>query len=276
MERAALLGISLTMSVYIPPQDSYAMALRNAGIHYLDMEPMAQILRHVPPSCATSSAPCPIAPQEQAAMLAEVRHHLQQVRNDPLVVGFYVLDDYPGNIRSVLEQVHKLVVDADADANTVRPVVCPFGAPLDYKDQSAGWTYARGDLNQALINYSPRACDSVLLYAYGRGRTTDVVDWDMTRLLPDAKAALASRGWNEQQSPLIGTPQAFARPTGGPTGDQLRRQVSAFCAGGAVAIAPFSWSDGSYDGPKDNLGNDPDLQRGFAVGLATCRTAWGS
>jgi hypothetical protein len=191
------------------------------------------------------------------------------------VVGFYLLDDYHGNVRDLLTKVHSLVQQASSTSVFARPTICAFQADLDYQGSDGSWRRDRTNLLKALTNYSPQACDLVSLLSYSNTNVpTTVVDWTMGALLRDAKAALAERGWSAGRS-LVGTPMAFTYvgSSTAPTGGTLRTQMAAFCEAGATGIWPWAWNDG-YSGPKFELANDPDLQQGLANGTADCRRIW--
>jgi hypothetical protein len=265
---------------YLPPGSGYAAALRAAGSQYIDKTLLGLVLHYVPETCAATTAPCVLAPPQEAELLARVSAHLSDVAHDPLIAGFYVLDDYPGNIGPILGRVHDLVAAANASAVIPRPTVCGFWASLD------AWNVAgqrvqmgAGAFNRALVNYSPSACDAVSVYSYGYayGAANRGFDWSMGNLLGYVKGALASKGWTPDQ-PFIGTPAAFGIAAKGftaPTPDQLRAETAAFCAAGATAIMPYTWRLPAGNGTQD-LADDASLRAGVGAGLADCRHIWGA
>jgi hypothetical protein len=157
-------------------------------------------------------------------------------------------------------------------------MICAFYAELDFRDTSGVWRRRRGALDKALLNYSPQGCDLVSVYAYAPAGISPLnVDWSMQQLMPDIRGRLRLLGW--QGGPFIATPMAFSAPARqwfGPTADQLRSQIVAFCGAGASALMPFTWHLEPYDEPKFSLGNDVELRRGFAEGLRQCKAGWSS
>jgi hypothetical protein len=275
--KASSLGISLGIFPYVEPGSSLAATLREANMPYIDMDLWAIVDHALPSSCSETIDPCTLPADRESRVLAAVRAHLGKVASDRAVVGFYLLDDYHGNVRDLLTKIHSLVQQASSTSVFARPTICAFQADLDYQGSDGSWRRNRTDFLKRLVNYSPLACDLVSIYSYTSANAVPPsVDWGMGALIGDVKAALSERGWTLGRG-LIGTPMAFSYVGSwtGPTGDQLRTQMGAFCAGGATGIWPFAWDDG-YSGPKLELGNDPDLQRGLENGLNDCRRQWGA
>lgn len=274
LAKARAAGLTLLLADSRGIDKAYRSELEVAGIHYIDRGLWNVLHPLVPDSCKKKTSPCFTA-QEEAPVLSKVQSYLASVKNDDLLVAFYALDDYPGNIADLLIKIHDLVAASNGAAPWARPTVCGFGADLDFRD-TRGWHRSRAVIEHAAINYRPEACDVVSVYAYGPSRTSPTdVDWSMTRLMPDVERILGARGWQSSQ-PLIGTPMAFAYLKYGwiaPTADDLRSQTAAFCNAGATSLMPYAWDD-SYSGPKLELGNDPDMQRGFAAGISDCHAVW--
>lgn len=276
---AAHAGISLAIAPYRPSGTRAAATLRIAHLPVIDNTIESIVYAHIPRSCVTSPAPCPVSPTAWTAALQQLRAHLDRVARDPSVVGFYVLDDYPGSINPLLARVHAVIAAANKQRGLARPVVCGFSADLDF---TAGNNVVepRAPMRRALTNYSPAACDVVLMYSYAYrygGHTTvdpSAYDWTMARVLPDFLQGLRARGWTPR-TPLIGTPMAFDSPsTGyvGPTSTQLATQVEAFCAAGASGVIAFAWH--VNDRPASDLANDPRLRAGLQAGVPACQTHW--
>ena len=227
--------------------------------------------------------------------MAGIRSRLRATSSDRRIAGFYILDDYPGNIKSILEQVHAMVVKANRTSVLRRPTVCAFYATLDTRAGPAyPWRPYHKWFDQALANFSPDACDVISVYAYAPfGVPPNLVDWSMKGLMPYVAASFRRAGWDPAREPLLGTPQAFgypryaprapgsSRPLPGypptrwyaPTAADLTQQVRAFCAAGALGIIAYTWKDG-HSGPTQELFNDPALVSGLSGGLSSCRSMW--
>jgi hypothetical protein len=218
---------------------------------------------------------CNLGQDQLDTIERQLRSHLQVTRKDDSVVAYWVLDDYPGDVRPAIELIHRLVQEDTLSGRTARPTICAFGGDLDSTQQSVA--ESRAAFDAALTNFTPVGCDAVALYPYARGVEPDQnggVDWSMTDLLPYMLDRLRERGWDPAQQPLIGIPQAFRFEDGVvPTGTSLAAQTAAYCAGGASAVLFYAWND-SFGGPKAELFNTPELRTGTANGLATCRSVW--
>jgi hypothetical protein len=276
---AAHAGITAAITDYPSSSTAGAVVLRNARVSVIDKTIESILYAHVPRSCATSVAPCPIAETEITATLDQVRAHLEKVGSDPSVMAFYVLDDYPGSINPLLARVHAVIAAANRKRRLGRPTVCGFSADLDF---TGGDTVVqpRDTMRRALANYSPAACDAVLMYSYAHSSgdqgsvDASAFDWTMARVLPDFLQELRGRGWTPR-SPLIGTPMAFDSPStgySGPTSTQLATQVEAFCAAGVTAVIAFAWH--VADRPASSLATDPQLRAGLRAGVPACQARW--
>jgi hypothetical protein len=203
---------------------------------------------------------------------------LAHLRGNSAIAGFYILDDYPGDIADILSQIHGLVTDDNRNEPAPRATMCSFGAMLDTRQQSQqAWTSDHSYYQKAITNFSPGACDFVALYPYAPpGAQENQVDWSMGQLLPYMLNQLSARGWTPSGQPLIGTPQAFGYPAQQrypPSGADLRTQADAFCQGGARSLVAYAWND-SYEGAKLELSNDADMRTGFAQAVGDCQRAW--
>jgi len=274
--RAAGLGVTLPLLNHDTLSTSYRDMIRRSGLHYIDMAVWRLIQKYIPASCQTTVRPCSLSEQQRAELLANVKAHVTAVAADATIAAFYILDDYPGNIRGLLASVHDVIAQSPAINGAIRPTVCALTAALDYRDATGTWHRSRTAFHTALLNYSPAGCDGVSIYSYAPQDAAPInVDWSMTQLLPDVQHALTGAGW-KASAPFIGTPMAFSAPshrTFGPNASQLREQIKAFCAAGASAIMPFAW-DSSYKGPEPVLGNNAELQKGFTAGVSDCQSRW--
>jgi hypothetical protein len=240
------------------------------GIAYLDAKPLkiwrpyAQQLH-----CKLSVSACPISAADQSTILAAVKARAQAAAANPAVVGFYVLDDYTGNVLPLLEKIHQAL----STYAPGKPVVCGFGGTLDFAAPGGGYQRDYASLAQyerrELLNYSPRACDGVDLYIYSLGKHAPSSDYSMARLLPVMLGALRAREWNS--SLLIGAPQAWEGVP--PSAAQVEQQTAAFCKAGAKAITAFTWDNFSDGEPE--LANSPQLRAGLSAGLRDCQSIWG-
>jgi hypothetical protein len=231
--------------------------------------------------CNHSPDPCPISTADQQAFLAAVAAELRKQRHNRSVVAYYVLDDYRGNIASVLAQVHAMVAAANRTLAHPRPTICGFGASLDFtpKNKPPG-QYAKeyaslGHFTKLeLLNFTPATCDMVQFYIYSFAHHAPVSDYSMQWTMPEMLAELRLRGWNPATTPVIGAPQAWEGVP--PTAAQVRQQTAAFCAYGAQAIIAFTWRNFPPTGPKaqPELANSPDMRAGLSQGMRDCRRTW--
>ncbi len=272
---ASQAGLDLALN-YAPPNPLLARSFADHGFTYVDTFIEQAIYRYVRPQrCIQSVDPCALPAQSKAALLAEVRQHLSDV--DPsLVAAFYLVDDYPGNIRDLLITVRGLIDEAGLRI----PTLCAFGGMLDVRQLNGKLKTGDRAFERIGVNFSPDACDAVALYpAPPAGSRDDNVDWSMARLLPARRALLSKLGWDPGREPLVGTPQTFShpvdkhRPTPTPTDADVETSTTAFCRAGASAVIAFAWSD-TYAGPKEVLENDPDMRAGLARGRRRCMAIW--
>ena len=287
-------SLGLSISIAVPPTTK---ARSPARVYYLDSTLWGLVVSALPHSCVSATTPCRITHAAHQRLVDEIRKRLRATADDKRIAGDYILDDYPGNIKSILEQVHAMVVRANRSSVIKRPTVCAFYATLD-SQIAQGFPYRPYHVwfNQAILNFSPQACDFISVYAYAPfGVLPDHVDWSMKALLPFMTDSFRKAGWSQRREPLIGTPQAFGYPSYAPrlpgsstpipgyprthwyapTAADLQRQVEAFCAAGAAGIIAYAWNDG-YPGAKHELYNDPTLLSGLAGGLSRCRSMWSS
>jgi hypothetical protein len=74
------------------------------------------------------------------AVLQAVTVHLQQMRNNPLILGYWMLDDWPrsdpGSARDLLVQIHRLIHQYTPG----RPAICGFAGALEpLHSAKIGW-----------------------------------------------------------------------------------------------------------------------------------------
>lgn len=284
--RAIGLTLSITNDGAVPPVPSgYEQAGKGTrfpegnGVRYIDPDPMFFVSDYVLakyPSCRAVTTPCPISAADREYMLDHVKKLLADDRNQPSIVGYYILDDYPGNIVGLLEQVHALIAASNRTLSNPRPTVCGFGATLDFRS-APGQPYMPATLernqyeNVELLNFSPKACDIVTLGVYARDGEPDS-DFSMTNLMPFLLGALRRHGWDPSREPLFGTPMAWGSVA--PTEGQLRTQVAAFCNAGAQSIVAFTWENFLPPEQLRELANDAKLRTGLVEGLKSCQSFW--
>lgn len=227
---------------------------------------------------------CLLSPEKSDALVTELRSYLSTAATNPNIVGYWILDDYPGaDIRELLQKVRTLVHDQNRISHIARPTVCGFGGALDLKADSRPPDVRYAITKKALINFSANACDAVALYPYAVGPRSTLpqdVDWQMSRLLPYAFHELRSRGWDPARQPLIGIPQAFyydvtpklTRPHVAPRPQDIAKQMAAFCEKGASSIIFYSWHDSHADWHEGH--NTPAIRSGLIEGLRACQELW--
>ena len=273
--QAADLGLRLAVNGYVGRDSPVEESAVDHDLSLVDTYPWGRIEA----ACgdALQDQTCSLGPDELDTIERQVRSHLQVTRKDDSVVGYWVLDDYPGDVRPAIELIHRLIQEDTLSGRAARPTLCGFGGDLDNAHQSVA--QSRAAFEAALTNFTPAGCDAVALYPYTRGVRTDQddgVDWSMADLLPYMLDRLRDRGWDPAQQPLIGVPQTFRVADGAVVTDaSVAAQTAAYCAAGASAILFYAWND-SFGGPKAELFNTSALRAGAAAGLATCQTIWSS
>jgi hypothetical protein len=228
---------------------------------------------------------CPSDPypslNDEQALLAAVAAHLKQVRDNPLVIGYWVLDDWvqwdAGSARPLLIKIHRLIQQYTPD----RPAICGFGGSIGLF-QSYGWA------DWIAENFSPQGCDKVGFYIYTSSlpNTTptealDAYNWSASGLLPAMFASLSQRGWSINREPLIGIVQAFGGPVANrdrywvtPTAGDIATESRSFCEHGATGLVFYAWSDPEFATDSQTPMNSPQVQMGIRNGIATCKAYW--
>jgi len=221
--------------------------------------------------CATDEDPSVDSP---AVVLKTIDGWLRQDAADPLVRGYWILDDWPywdgGSARGLLQEVHQEIEAATPGY----PAICGFGGTV---------LRTRGgfDLSTAK-NYSNGGCDMVGWYNYApidvltHPSTGSKLDWSMTTLLGIEGRDLARFGWSESNAPLLGIGQAWSGPYDehyyqpGLTVAEMQTQAAAFCAYGASAIGWYAWDDSGYGRHTDTPDNSQVIDQGIEAGEAAC------
>jgi hypothetical protein len=268
--QAVDLGLTLALNPYIGRDSPIAQIALDHNLSLVDTYPWSRIAA----ACGSSlaSRTCSLDQTELAEIERQVRKHLQVTRKDDGVVAFWVLDDYPGDVRAAVELIRRLVEEDNLSGRRARPTICGFGGRLDDSEQPT--RDSRASFERSLANFSASGCDAVAVYPYSESLDGHDVDWSMAELLPYMLDRLEAHGWDRTRQPLVGIPQTFrfgaARR---PTAADVTTQTAAYCAAGVSAVFFYAWND-SHAGPKHQLFNAPDLRAGAAAGLAQCRAIW--
>lgn len=226
------------------------------------------------------------------SILANITTYLNRddIKNDPLIIGFWVQDDNHGHIKEFLKKVHMLIAEHNKTSVVRRPSVCAYGGQLDYKNALTDTSFSQKDdsFTSAVENFSPEGCDIVALYPYGYSYVNDerAVDWTMERVLPFMLNLLKEKGWSADQIPLMAVPQVsgytwkpdiqVGRQVVHSTYQSVLTQTEAYCKNGATSVLFYAWDDTSEDPGKQQAFNNEDMRRGILDGIEKCRTSWGS
>lgn len=202
----------------------------------------------------------------------EVRELVRRNVHNPLVAGYWVLDDTPdwdpGSLRPVLDRVSTIVPAG-------MPKICGFSAGLGSRGRGY-WEAGRAD------NFTPTGCDMVAPYVYADSRAAGDaplagIDWDMNDVLPQIMSDLRQRGWSEATTPLVGVAQAFGgrRAKNGaitdpPTPEDMVTQATAYCRAGAVGVAWFAWTITTNYPTAQTPANSPALASGVKAAAEAC------
>jgi hypothetical protein len=218
-------------------------------------------------------------------LLANARQYLLENKDNSLVVGYWILDDYPGDVKTILPQLTNLVHQYAQG----KPTICGFGGGLD---PNGGFNWSE----ETASNFSQEGCDLVALYLYPSAQHTnakcsdftqppdvqgpDAYDWTMSKLLSAAFASLEQHGWNPQDTPWIGIADAWAGCRKDlkntyyqviPTASNMETQALSFCKAGAQGIVWYGWEDSTVN---IFLNNSPQMRAGVQKGVRACNAYW--
>ncbi|HYT42960.1 MAG TPA: hypothetical protein VEP90_11490, partial [Methylomirabilota bacterium] len=211
---------------------------------------------------------------DENALLASVAAHLKQVKDNQLIIGYWVLDDWmswdAGSAKQILIDIHKLIQQYTPD----RPAICGLGGSI-WLNQGYGWNDWIAD------NFSPEGCDRIGLYIYTSSiaNTTRIslparFNWSMTGLLPVIFTSLQQRGWDISKEPLIGIGQAFGGPIAHtdrywvtPTAKDIETQSRSFCEHGATGLTFYAWNDSGFGPTTHTPMNSPEIEMGIRNGI---------
>jgi len=220
------------------------------------------------------------------AVLGAVKNYLQQVRNDPLIAGQWILDDWPewdyGSAKQLLVAIHQLIRQYTPNI----PTTCGLGAEFDLKGE-VNWH------DGTASNFSPQACDEIGLYIYAAPTDnitnppkSDDYDWSMSKVLPQIASSLQDRGWDKNKTPWIGVGQAFGGKRSSntsvisiaPSVKNMTTQALSFCKAGAKDVLWYAYDQGSYyvPGTEQTPMNSFNIKEGIRSGIAACKAWWSS
>jgi len=196
--------------------------------------------------------------------------------SNPLVSGYWVLDDWPtwdgGSAQTVLQQIHR-----EIEATTPGyPAICGFGGTIG-PPGTAEWTPSTA------ANYSTTGCDMVGLYNYanetGRKSDGDRLDWTMQSLLPAMESSLAAQGWSASASPVLGIGQGWSgRFAGGYepglSASQVLAEANAFCGNGVSSIGWYGWTDSGFHRTTRTPVNSTAIDSGIEQSISACQADW--
>ncbi len=289
VEKAAAAGITTDILYGGPPRPSSALgqALSKAHMTVIDGRLSGELfywechrthtLAHPPKGrrndyCHTDEKP---SVDSQAVVLKQIDVWVDADAHNPLVSGYWVLDDWPywdgGSARGLLQSVHREI----AAATPGYPAICGFGGTVLKPGQSGGFDRSTAE------NYSNAGCDMVGWYDYapigerhpskGRG-----LDWSMKVLLATEGRDLAKFGWSESRAPLLGIGQAWSgryaakyyQP--GLSAAEIVTQAKAFCSFGAQSIGWYAWDDSGYVRETQTPDNSQTIVHGIEQSVSAC------
>jgi hypothetical protein len=212
----------------------------------------------------------------EAVVLDFVDHQLAKDAGNPLVSGYWVLDDWPewdgASAWGMLQDIRAHIQASQA----VHPAVCGFGGAV-VRAGDQGWN------PQIAGNFSTAGCDMVGLYLYAytvpKPSNGTNLDWTMKSVLSDMEARLAEQGWDPSTTPLLGIGQAWSGPfasgyTPGLSRDQMVAQATAFCRAGATSIGWYAWNDSDFiPGKTSTPITSSTIDAGITASIAACGVA---
>lgn len=250
-------------------------------LHYYECH-RTKILRPslIGPGQYCQEDPYPYLSNENA-LLTTIANHLKQEKDNQLIIGYWVLDDWvqwdAGGARPLLTKIHDLIQQYTPG----RPAICGFGGSIG-AHQNYGWEDWIAD------NFSPQGCDEVGFYIYAPSlpdtatiSSPDAYDWSMSGVLPAMFASLQRRGWDITKEPLIGIGQAFGGPIKNtnrywitPNARNIEIQSRSFCEYGATGLVFYAWDDSGFGPTTQTPMNSPEIDAGIQRGIAACKAYW--
>ena len=207
-------------------------------------------------------------------MLEAVEAQVREDAADPLVHGYWVLDDWPswdgGSGRILLQEIHA-VIERITPGD---PAICGFGGTLGKPAEPERFNLTDAE------NFSSAGCSMVGLYNYAPWRKHPLdgseLDWKMHVLLGEQAGALEENGWNLQETPMLGIGQAFSGPFGdeeivpGLTALEMREQAEAYCAAGATSLGWYAWGSSQFIKGTRTPYNSKIIRKGITESLSAC------
>jgi hypothetical protein len=153
---------------------------------------------------------------------------IKAVRKSPNLLGYYVLDDSPGDALSALKGMYRVIWNND-------------GGP-DHRMVCAG--YGSGG---SLCNFAPDVCDMMLIYWY----PVEASGYDRLMISREVQWMMTEARSRVHGMPFVGVYQAFWGDGGAvePSPAQVRQQAEDFVREGASGLVAFACSIGkSFSG----------------------------
>jgi len=218
---------------------------------------------------------------DASVLLETIATHLKQVKDNQLIMGYWVLDDWAqwdaGSARQLLIKIHQLIQRYTPG----RPAICGFGGSIGLY-QNDGWDDWIAD------NFSSQGCDMVGFYIYTSSLSStaptasaDAYDWSMSGILTSMFVSLQQRGWDINKEPLIGIGQAFGGPIAHtdrywvtPSAEDIEAQSRSFCEHGASGLVFYAWDDSGYGPLTQTPMNSTEIETGIRNGVAACKQYW--
>src|SRR5260370_3685182 len=221
VDGAAGLGINTAFIYGTPftPSDPVGAEMQARGMHEVDGGFASDLFYYEchrthtvapPPAgtpnnyCATDKVP---SMSSETALLAAIDAKLRADAANPLIVGYWVLDDWnlwdAGSARTVLQDIHAHILRYTPH----KPAICGLGVAITRPGVSS-WN------SRIALNYSNAGCNMVGIYSYASTSSTfsngSQLEFTMSAPLAAVFNSLQSLGGNSIATPLIGIGQAFA------------------------------------------------------------------
>jgi len=292
VDNAVALGVNTAIIYGTPytPADPVGAEMRAKGMREVDGGFASELYYYechrthtvaLPPTgqtntyCATDAQP---AINSESALLAAIDTKLQADAANPLILGYWVLDDWAtwdsGSAKLVLQAVHSHIQSYTPSY----PAICGVGFGID-KPGISDWVPGLA------LNYSNSGCDMVGIYSYISSYSTYMdgsqFDFTLKAGLSAVFASLQQQGWNVHNTPLLGIGQAFAGTYAitnyepGITVAQMQTEATAFCQAGANSIGWYGWSDSGFGSQTLTPMTSTVIQSGIKAGIAACQSRWG-
>ena len=291
VDNAASLGVN-TAIVYgqpFTPSDPVGAEMQAKGMHEIDAGISSELTYYechrthtvAPPPQGTPNTYCATDKKpwinSESVVLADVDAMLKADAANPLVVGYWVLDDWAflwdaGSGKTILQDIRKEI----RLYTPSYPAICGFGMAIVQPNVNA-WD------PRIAQNYSNAGCDMVGIYSYVSTYPTpsdgSQFDFTMQTMLAAAFKSLRQFGWDRSKRSLLGIGQAFAGPyeTGYKPGIsvvQMKAQAKAFCNAGAVSIGWYGWDDPGFGSQALLPMTSTIVQQGIISSITACQSVW--